>query len=162
MRRRKVRPRPSWHAACPAIEAMIGRETIVEKGRERAIEAAMSSSRAQARCLRQCATRALKRRSHIPVAGPTAAADGPYRRADLLALGRSCCSAPTICRWRSVEKPQFDLSEDHVFEVAAGAATSPFMRNCPVAEEGSVLWQAVLQQAATLPDAGAHALRNDF
>ncbi|MBB4008963.1 double-strand break repair helicase AddA [Allorhizobium taibaishanense] len=148
------------------IEAMIGRETIVEKGVERAIEAGDILILVRKRgAFVNALTRALKRRSHIPVAGADRLRlTGHIAVQDLLALGRFVLfSADDLSLAALLKSPLFDLGEDHVFEVAARRGDlSVYAEIARLAEEGSALWQAILNRLQRYQTLAHTLLPHDF
>jgi ATP-dependent helicase/nuclease subunit A len=105
-----------------AIGALVGRETIVEKGKERLIEAGDILVLVRKRdAFVNALTRALKRRGDIPVAGADRLVLTSHIAVqDLLALGRFLLLPQDDLSLAAVLKsPLFDLSEEDVFAVAA-------------------------------------------
>jgi ATP-dependent helicase/nuclease subunit A len=104
------------------IERLVGRETIVEKGKERPIQAGDILVLVRKRdAFVNALTRALKRRNNIPVAGADRLRlTGHIAVQDLLALGRFLLLPQDDLSLAAVLKsPLFDLSEDDVFTLAA-------------------------------------------
>lgn len=104
------------------IEKLVGRETIVEKGKERLIEAGDILVLVRKRdSFVNALTRALKRRNNIPVAGADRLRLTSHIAVqDLLALGRFLLLPQDDLSLAAVLKsPLFDLSEDQVFALAA-------------------------------------------
>ncbi|OWV71273.1 ATP-dependent DNA helicase [Rhizobium sp. R634] len=105
-----------------SIGALVGRETIVEKGRERLIEAGDILVLVRKRdAFVNALTRALKRRGDIPVAGADRLVLTSHIAVqDLLALGRFLLLPEDDLSLAAVLKsPLFDLSEDDIFALAA-------------------------------------------
>ena len=105
-----------------SIGEMIGRETIIEKGIERAIEPGDVLVLVRKRdAFVNALTRALKRRGNIPVAGADRLRLTSHIAVqDLLALGRFLVLPQDDLSLSAVVKsPLFNLSEEDVFEVAA-------------------------------------------
>ncbi|NLS05900.1 double-strand break repair helicase AddA [Rhizobium sp. P32RR-XVIII] len=103
------------------IERLVGRETIVEKGKERRIEAGDILVLVRKRdSFVNALTRALKRRNNIPVAGADRLRLTSHIAVqDLLALGRFLLLPQDDLSLAAVLKsPLFDLSEDDVFTLA--------------------------------------------
>ncbi|MFP3544968.1 double-strand break repair helicase AddA [Rhizobium sp. SIMBA_035] len=104
------------------IEALVGRETIVEKGKERLIEAGDILVLVRKRdSFVNALTRALKRRNNIPVAGADRLKLTSHIAVqDLLALGRFLLLPQDDLSLAAVLKsPLFDLTEDDIFALAA-------------------------------------------
>jgi ATP-dependent helicase/nuclease subunit A len=104
------------------IAGLVGRETIIEKGRQRTIEAGDILVLVRKRdAFVNALTRALKRRTSIPVAGADRLALTSHIAVqDLLALGRFLLLPEDDLSLMAVLKsPLFDLSEDEVFSIAA-------------------------------------------
>ncbi|CDZ51003.1 double-strand break repair helicase AddA [Neorhizobium galegae] len=104
------------------IEEMIGKETIIEKGVERPIEAGDILVLVRKRdAFVNALTRALKRRDNIPVAGADRLRLTSHIAVqDLLALGRFLLLPQDDLSLAALLKsPLFNLSEEDVFEVAA-------------------------------------------
>ncbi|CDZ52013.1 double-strand break repair helicase AddA [Neorhizobium galegae] len=107
------------------IEEMIGKETIIEKGVERPIEAGDILVLVRKRdAFVNALTRALKRRDNIPVAGADRLRLTSHIAVqDLLALGRFLLLPQDDLSLAALLKsPLFNLSEEDVFEVAARRA----------------------------------------
>ncbi|OWV73496.1 ATP-dependent DNA helicase [Rhizobium sp. R339] len=105
-----------------SIGALVGRETIVEKGKERLIEAGDILVLVRKRdAFVNALTRALKRRGDIPVAGADRLVLTSHIAVqDLLALGRFLLLPEDDLSLAAVLKsPLFDLSEDDIFALAA-------------------------------------------
>ncbi|ARM86396.1 double-strand break repair helicase AddA type protein [Rhizobium sp. CIAT894] len=104
-----------------SIGALVGRETIVDKGKERLIEAGDILVLVRKRdAFVNALTRALKRRGDIPVAGADRLVLTSHIAVqDLLALGRFLLLPEDDLSLAAVLKsPLFDLSEDDIFAVA--------------------------------------------
>ncbi|EUC00976.1 double-strand break repair helicase AddA [Rhizobium sp. CF080] len=104
------------------IEEMIAKETIIEKGVERPIEAGDILVLVRKRdAFVNALTRALKRRDNIPVAGADRLRLTSHIAVqDLLALGRFLLLPQDDLSLAALLKsPLFNLSEEDVFEVAA-------------------------------------------
>ena len=104
------------------IDEMIGKETVIEKGIERPIEAGDILVLVRKRdAFVNALTRALKRRDNIPVAGADRLRLTSHIAVqDLLALGRFLLLPQDDLSLASLLKsPLFNLSEEDVFEVAA-------------------------------------------
>ncbi|WP_117194632.1 double-strand break repair helicase AddA [Rhizobium terrae] len=104
------------------IEEMIGKETIIEKGMERPIEAGDILVLVRKRdAFVNALTRALKRRDNIPVAGADRLRLTSHIAVqDLLALGRFLLLPQDDLSLAALLKsPLFNLSEEDIFEVAA-------------------------------------------
>ncbi|NKN39170.1 double-strand break repair helicase AddA [Agrobacterium sp. a22-2] len=120
------------------IEAMIGKETIIEKDVERPIEAGDILILVRKRgAFVNALTRALKRRDNIPVAGADRLKlTGHIAVQDLLALGRFVLlPADDLSLAAILKSPLFDLTEDHVFTV------------CALREKHESVWQALQRLA---------------
>ncbi|MFS8148473.1 double-strand break repair helicase AddA [Rhizobium sp. BR 249] len=105
-----------------SIGTLVGRETIVEKGKERLIEAGDILVLVRKRdAFVNALTRALKRRGDIPVAGADRLVLTSHIAVqDLLALGRFLLLPEDDLSLAAVLKsPLFDLSEEDVFSIAA-------------------------------------------
>lgn len=105
-----------------SIGALVGRETIVDKGKERLIEAGDILVLVRKRdAFVNALTRALKRRGDIPVAGADRLTLTSHIAVqDLLALGRFLLLPEDDLSLAAVLKsPLFDLSEEDIFAVAA-------------------------------------------
>lgn len=129
------------------IEAMIGRETIVEKGVERFVHAGDILILVRKRgAFVNALTRALKRRNNIPVAGADRLKlTGHIAIQDLMALGRfTLLTADDLSLAALLKSPLFNLTEEDVFEVSARRGdVSVFAEICRLAEEGSEKWRSV-------------------
>ncbi|TWD53215.1 DNA helicase/exodeoxyribonuclease V subunit A [Agrobacterium vitis] len=129
------------------IEAMIGRETIVEKGVERAIEAGDILILVRKRgAFVNALTRALKRRNNIPVAGADRLRlTGHIAIQDLMALGRfSLLSGDDLSLAALLKSPLFNLTEEHVFAVSARrGGRSVFAEIQRLAKDGVEPWVEV-------------------
>lgn len=104
------------------LEQLIGRETIIEKGVERPIEAGDVLVLVRKRdSFVNALTRALKRRNNIPVAGADRLRlTSHIAIQDLLALGRfMLLPEDDLSLAALLKSPLFDLSEDEIFEIAA-------------------------------------------
>jgi ATP-dependent helicase/nuclease subunit A len=104
------------------IGALIRQETIVEKGKKRAIEAGDILVLVRKRdAFVNALTRALKRRGNIPVAGADRLVlTSHIAIQDLLALGRFLLlPADDLSLMAVLKSPLFDLAEDDVFAIAA-------------------------------------------
>jgi ATP-dependent helicase/nuclease subunit A len=104
------------------IAGLVGRETIIEKGKKRDIEAGDILVLVRKRdAFVNALTRALKRRDNIPVAGADRLVLTSHIAVqDLLALGRFLLLPQDDLSLMAVLKsPLFDLSEDEVFSIAA-------------------------------------------
>lgn len=104
------------------IGNLVGRETIIEKGKARVIEAGDILVLVRKRdSFVNALTRALKRRGNIPVAGADRLVlTSHIAIQDLLALGRFLLLPEDDLSLCAVMKsPLFDLSEEDVFAVAA-------------------------------------------
>jgi ATP-dependent helicase/nuclease subunit A len=104
------------------IGNLVGQETIVEKGKERLIEAGDILVLVRKRdAFVNALTRALKRRGDIPVAGADRLVlTGHIAVQDLLALGRFLLlPGDDLSLAALLKSPLFDLNEDDVFAVAA-------------------------------------------
>jgi ATP-dependent helicase/nuclease subunit A len=122
------------------IGEMIGRETVIEKGIERPIEAGDVLVLVRKRdAFVNALTRALKRKSNIPVAGADRLRLTSHIAVqDLLALGRFLLLPQDDLSLAALLKsPLFNLSEEDVFEVAALRAekTSAWLNLNRLAEE---------------------------
>ncbi|EJZ20766.1 double-strand break repair helicase AddA [Rhizobium sp. Pop5] len=105
-----------------SIGMLVGRETIVEKGKERLIEAGDILVLVRKRdAFVNALTRALKRRGDIPVAGADRLMLTSHVAVqDLLALGRFLLLPEDDLSLAAVLKsPLFDLSEEDIFSIAA-------------------------------------------
>jgi ATP-dependent helicase/nuclease subunit A len=105
-----------------SIGALVGRETIVEKGKERLIEAGDILVLVRKRdAFVNALTRALKRRGDIPVAGADRLVLTSHIAVqDLLALGRFLLLPEDDLSLAAVLKsPLFNLSEEDIFSIAA-------------------------------------------
>ncbi|PCK84645.1 double-strand break repair helicase AddA [Rhizobium sophoriradicis] len=105
-----------------SIGALVGRETIVDKGKERLIEAGDILVLVRKRdAFVNALTRALKRRGDIPVAGADRLTLTSHIAVqDLLALGRFLLLPEDDLSLAAVLKsPLFDLSEEDIFAAAA-------------------------------------------
>lgn len=105
-----------------SIGTLVGRETIVDKGKERLIEAGDILVLVRKRdAFVNALTRALKRRGDIPVAGADRLVLTSHIAVqDLLALGRFLLLPEDDLSLAAVLKsPLFDLSEDDIFAIAA-------------------------------------------
>ncbi|MDQ0457969.1 double-strand break repair helicase AddA [Rhizobium paknamense] len=148
------------------IEAMIGRETIIEKDRERPIEPGDILILVRKRGgFVNALTRALKRRNNIPVAGADRLRlTGHIAVQDLMALGRFVLlPSDDLSLAALLKSPLFDLSEEHVFEVAAkredGTVLTEIRR---LAEGGAENWQSVLDRLEHYRALGRKAQPHDF
>jgi len=104
------------------IATMVERETIVEKGKRRPVEAGDVLILVRKRdAFVNALTRALKRRGNIPVAGADRLVlTSHIAIQDLLALGRFLLLPEDDLSLAAVLKsPLFDLSEDDIFSIAA-------------------------------------------
>ncbi|MBX5129728.1 double-strand break repair helicase AddA [Rhizobium lentis] len=104
-----------------AVGTLVGRETIVDKGKERLIEAGDILVLVRKRdAFVNALTRALKRRGDIPVAGADRLTLTSHIAVqDLLALGRFLLLPEDDLSLAAVLKsPLFDFSEDDVFAIA--------------------------------------------
>ncbi|MDF0697381.1 double-strand break repair helicase AddA [Rhizobium sp. MC63] len=105
-----------------SIGALVGRETIIDKGKERLIEAGDILVLVRKRdAFVNALTRALKRRGDIPVAGADRLVLTSHIAVqDLLALGRFLLLPQDDLSLAAVLKsPLFDLSEEDIFAAAA-------------------------------------------
>ncbi len=105
-----------------SIATLVGRETIIEKGKLRLIEAGDILILVRKRdAFVNALTRALKRRGNIPVAGADRLVlTSHIAIQDLLALGRFLLLPEDDLSLAAVLKsPLFNLSEDDVFSIAA-------------------------------------------
>lgn len=110
-------------------------------------------------------TRALKRRSNIPVAGADRLRlTGHIAVQDLLALGRFVLfTADDLSLAALLKSPLFNLSEDDVFEVAARRGEiSVFAEIARLAEAGSEKWQAALARLHRYMALARDLLPHDF
>ncbi|MCL6709614.1 double-strand break repair helicase AddA [Pseudomonas sp. R2.Fl] len=126
------------------MERMIGRETIVEHGVERPIEAGDMLVLVRKRdSFVTALTRELKRRGNIPVAGADRLKLTSHIAVqDLLALGRFVLLPADDLSLASILKsPLFNRTEEELYAVAA------------FRKDGQSLWQAILQAGAEEPDA---------
>ncbi|MGV1802744.1 double-strand break repair helicase AddA [Agrobacterium vitis] len=148
------------------IEIMLARETIVEKGVERSIEAGDILILVRKRgAFVNALTRALKRRSNIPVAGADRLRlTGHIAVQDLLALGRFVLlTADDLSLAALLKSPLFNLSEDDVFEVAARRGEiSVFAEIARLAEAGSEKWQVALARLHRYVALARDLLPHDF
>jgi ATP-dependent helicase/nuclease subunit A len=104
------------------VGQLIGRETILEKGKERLIEPGDILVLVRKRdAFVNALTRAMKKRNNIPVAGADRLALTDHIAVqDLLALGRFLLLPEDDLSLAALLKsPLFDLSEDDVFAIAA-------------------------------------------
>jgi ATP-dependent helicase/nuclease subunit A len=104
------------------VAAMIGRETVIEKGVERPIEAGDILVLVRKRdAFVNALTRALKRRNNIPVAGADRLRLTSHIAVqDLLALGRFLLLPQDDLSLAALLKsPLFNLAEEDVFDIAA-------------------------------------------
>ncbi|MBX5085880.1 double-strand break repair helicase AddA [Rhizobium lentis] len=104
-----------------AVGTLVGRETIIDKGKERLIEAGDILVLVRKRdAFVNALTRALKRRGDIPVAGADRLTLTSHIAVqDLLALGRFLLLPEDDLSLAAVLKsPLFDFSEDDVFAIA--------------------------------------------
>jgi ATP-dependent helicase/nuclease subunit A len=104
------------------VAAMIGRETVIEKGVERLIEAGDILVLVRKRdAFVNALTRALKRRDNIPVAGADRLRLTSHIAVqDLLALGRFLLLPQDDLSLAALLKsPLFNLNEEDVFDIAA-------------------------------------------
>ncbi len=120
------------------IREMIGRETVVEKGKARFIEPGDILVLVRKRdSFVNALTRALKNLNNIPVAGADRLTlTGHIAVQDLMALGRFLVSERDDLSLAAVLKSPFlDLGEDDLFELAARR------------EDGETLWARLAAQA---------------
>ncbi len=104
------------------IDGLVGKETIVEKGKERVIEAGDILVLVRKRdSFVNALTRALKRRDNIPVAGADRLRlTSHIAIQDLMALGRFLLLPEDDLSLAALMKsPLLDLTEDDIFAVAA-------------------------------------------
>ncbi len=104
------------------IDMMVGKKTIIEKGKERLIEAGDILVLVRKRdAFVNALTRALKRRGNIPVAGADRLRlTSHIAIQDLVALGRFLLLPEDDLSLAALMKsPLFDLNEDDIFAVAA-------------------------------------------
>jgi ATP-dependent helicase/nuclease subunit A len=104
------------------IDTLVGKQTVIEKGKERLIEAGDILVLVRKRdAFVNALTRALKRRGNIPVAGADRLRLTSHIAVqDLVALGRFLLLPEDDLSLASLMKsPLFDLTEDDIFAVAA-------------------------------------------
>lgn len=129
-----------------AVEGLIGKETIVEKGVHRPIRPGDILVLVRKRDnFVNALTRALKRRNNIPVAGADRLKLTSHIAVqDLLALGRFCLlQADDLSLAALLKSPLFNHSEDDLFDLAAlrPAGTSLWLRLAQPAEEDPSRWE---------------------
>ncbi|MGV1758993.1 double-strand break repair helicase AddA [Rhizobium sp. A22-96] len=136
------------------IGNLVGRETIIEKGKSRFIEAGDILVLVRKRdSFVNALTRALKRRGNIPVAGADRLVlTSHIAIQDLLALGRFLLLPEddlSLCAL--LKSPLFDLSEEDVFAVAAyrGDGQSVWSHLLRFAEDGHDRFQLAADRLKT-------------
>ncbi|WP_338022107.1 double-strand break repair helicase AddA [Allorhizobium sonneratiae] len=135
------------------IEAMIGRDTIIEKGVARRVEAGDILVLVRKRGgFVTALTRALKRRGTIPVAGADRLRlTGHIAVQDLMALGRFVLlSADDLSLAALMKSPLFNLTEEDIFTLAAERGEhTVFAELQKRAEAGDEPWKTVLTRLQT-------------
>ncbi|PWE52441.1 double-strand break repair helicase AddA [Metarhizobium album] len=136
------------------LSSLVGKETIIEGGAERPIEAGDILVLVRKRdSFVNALTRALKRRNNIPVAGADRLRlTNHIAIQDLLALGRfMLLPADDLSLSALLKSPLFDLSEEDVFEIAALRQTedSVWHHLQQLAAEGNPRLQAVVGRLGT-------------
>ena len=136
------------------LEQLIGRETIVDKGVERLIEAGDILVLVRKRdSFVNALTRALKRRDNIPVAGADRLRlTSHIAIQDLLALGRfMLLPEDDLSLAALLKSPLFDLSEDEIFAITALRAEdeSAWTRLQQLAEGGDERLAAAVKRLDT-------------
>ena len=125
-----------------AVEQMVGRDTIIEKGKRRPIRAGDILVLVRKRdSFVNALTRALKRRNNIPVAGADRLKLTSHIAVqDLLSLGRFLLlAADDLSLAALMKSPLFDHSEEDLFDLAANRA------------EGMSLWARLQSVADEMP-----------
>ncbi|KQV72942.1 double-strand break repair helicase AddA [Rhizobium sp. Root1220] len=134
-----------------AIDGLVGKETIVNKGKERPIEAGDILVLVRKRdSFVNALTRALKRRGNIPVAGADRLRlTSHIAIQDLVALGRFLLLQEDDLSLAALMKsPLLDLSEDDIFAVAAlrGDGDSVWSHINKFAADGNVRLGAAVER----------------
>ncbi|UWU14029.1 double-strand break repair helicase AddA [Rhizobium sullae] len=149
------------------IERLVGHETIVEKGKERLIQAGDILVLVRKRdAFVNALTRALKRRNNIPVAGADRLKLTSHIAVqDLLALGRFLLLPQDDLSLAAVLKsPLFDLSEDDIFALAAlrGEYESVWTHLQKFAADGNERYAAAAEKLALLLHQSRNLSVHDF
>ncbi|WP_431320904.1 double-strand break repair helicase AddA [Rhizobium sp. YTU87027] len=150
-----------------AIGNLVGRETIVEKGKERLIEAGDILVLVRKRdAFVNALTRALKRRGDIPVAGADRLRLTSHIAVqDLVALGRFLLLPEDDLSLAALMKsPLLDLSEEDVFAVAAlrSEGESAWVHVQKFAADGSARFETAVSRLKLFLDESKSLSVHDF
>ncbi|WP_434711725.1 double-strand break repair helicase AddA [Rhizobium sp. YTUHZ045] len=150
-----------------AIGTLVGRETIVDKGTERLIEAGDILVLVRKRdAFVNALTRALKRRGDIPVAGADRLTLTSHIAVqDLLALGRFLLLPEDDLSLAAVLKsPLFDFSEDDIFAIAGlrGDNESLWSHLKRFAADGTERFRAAVERLELFLQQSRHLSVHDF
>jgi ATP-dependent helicase/nuclease subunit A len=150
-----------------AIDGLVGHKTVIEKGKERPIEAGDILVLVRKRdAFVNALTRALKRRGNIPVAGADRLVlTSHIAIQDLLALGRFLLLPADDLSLASVLKsPLFDLNEDDIFAIAAlrGENRSAWSHLQAFATDGNERYAAAVERMATFLSLSKSLSVHDF